>query len=596
MNQSNKFNAISHLARISNKLANFQLTNKKEIISIKLAGISHSVLLSTTKSFSYLFVHNMFYNDSILSRRGPLANIWLAAHWDRRLTKTQVITTNIESSVRDIVTGTLPPMALRLTGQLLLGVTKIYGRQTTYLFEDCKEALDRLRSTFKKNRDSNLPAGASRASHAAITLPMPANLDDALAPEPEFDLEYDQAFKSCHLSIIIYLYRAFLKAEGGDLAPATINQLPIKSKIFETSYIDYGLPVERESEIPASELPDLELGRRLTMNSVDTAFNPLRQSIEVGRRAETPRQSLPFSPLRTPSKHVDFEQIILENDYGIFDEPLMTKIVEQQHRESDAPILGLETALSVNTVTKQKTIRRKQGVARKKKAIQLDDETELTNASIQELVRDSSLIMLPKPSWTEICLAKSLYMLNIAPSERISRTQTTHQDQEAENFIEQVPLQDDYYLLGPADYAIDAPVMETNIKCAAYHGDEQAAPSPRRRRVEDEQDENAAPQDNRRSIYSPRRPSEILKMMADDPSSMLALWQRKLDLGKAIDLEEIIPMPIKRMQAADTFLMALVLHSRGLIKTEQLTPYGTITVIAKEQLFSSTADNDTIVV
>ena len=41
----------------------------------------------------------MFYSQSILTKKGALASIWLAAHWDRKLTKTQIVQTNIENSV-----------------------------------------------------------------------------------------------------------------------------------------------------------------------------------------------------------------------------------------------------------------------------------------------------------------------------------------------------------------------------------------------------------------------------------------------------------------------------------------------------------------
>jgi hypothetical protein len=34
----------------------------------------------------------MFYSEAILSRRGPLGKVWLAAHWERKLSKTQVHT------------------------------------------------------------------------------------------------------------------------------------------------------------------------------------------------------------------------------------------------------------------------------------------------------------------------------------------------------------------------------------------------------------------------------------------------------------------------------------------------------------------------
>lgn len=41
----------------------------------------------------------MFYSDVILSKRGPLAKVWLAAHAERRLTKTRLLHTDVEQSV-----------------------------------------------------------------------------------------------------------------------------------------------------------------------------------------------------------------------------------------------------------------------------------------------------------------------------------------------------------------------------------------------------------------------------------------------------------------------------------------------------------------
>lgn len=45
----------------------------------------------------------MFYAHFVLAKKGPLARIWLAAHWDKKLTKAHVFETNIEDSVKDIL-------------------------------------------------------------------------------------------------------------------------------------------------------------------------------------------------------------------------------------------------------------------------------------------------------------------------------------------------------------------------------------------------------------------------------------------------------------------------------------------------------------
>ncbi len=88
---------------------------------------------------------SMFYAEAILSRRGPLAKVWLAAHWERKLSKTQTLQTDITQSVDAIMGQEVVPMALRLSGQLLLGVCRIYSRKAKYLLDDCNEALMKIK-------------------------------------------------------------------------------------------------------------------------------------------------------------------------------------------------------------------------------------------------------------------------------------------------------------------------------------------------------------------------------------------------------------------------------------------------------------------
>ncbi len=48
----------------------------------------------------------MFFASSLLTKKGPLGKVWLAAHWDKKLTKIQVFQTDITKSVGTYV---LPP-------------------------------------------------------------------------------------------------------------------------------------------------------------------------------------------------------------------------------------------------------------------------------------------------------------------------------------------------------------------------------------------------------------------------------------------------------------------------------------------------------
>ena len=87
----------------------------------------------------------MFYSDTLLAKTGPLARVWLASNLERKLTKQNVLTSNLENNVRDIIGEGQAPMALRLSSQLLLGVVKIYSRKAKYLLDDCNEALNKIK-------------------------------------------------------------------------------------------------------------------------------------------------------------------------------------------------------------------------------------------------------------------------------------------------------------------------------------------------------------------------------------------------------------------------------------------------------------------
>ncbi|RPB00614.1 hypothetical protein L873DRAFT_1827546 [Choiromyces venosus 120613-1] len=129
----------------------------------------------------------MFYSETLLSKTGPLARVWLSANLERKLSKTHILQSNIESSVGAIVGQDQAPMALRLSGQLLLGVVRIYSRKARYLLEDCNEALMKIKMAFRPG-NVDLPAGAISHTAAQLTLPDVITELDLLLPDPTLDL------------------------------------------------------------------------------------------------------------------------------------------------------------------------------------------------------------------------------------------------------------------------------------------------------------------------------------------------------------------------------------------------------------------------
>ncbi|KAM6924480.1 double-strand-break repair protein rad21-like protein 1 [Xenentodon cancila] len=128
----------------------------------------------------------MFYTQLFTSKRGPLAKIWLAAHWERKLTKSHVFECNLETTIMDIISPKMK-IGLRTSGHLLLGVVRIYSRKAKYLLADCSEALVRIKVAFRPGQ-TDLPEEGLEATIKAITLiedftsfeselPHPSNID-----------------------------------------------------------------------------------------------------------------------------------------------------------------------------------------------------------------------------------------------------------------------------------------------------------------------------------------------------------------------------------------------------------------------------------
>ncbi|XP_057801496.1 sister chromatid cohesion 1 protein 4-like isoform X2 [Salvia miltiorrhiza] len=125
----------------------------------------------------------MFYSQFILAKKGPLGTIWIAAHLERKLRKNQVADTDIGVSVDSILFPDVP-IALRLSSHLLLGVVRIYNKKVNYLFDDCSEALLKVKQAFRSTA-VDLPPEESKAPYHSITLPEKFDLDDFELPDSD---------------------------------------------------------------------------------------------------------------------------------------------------------------------------------------------------------------------------------------------------------------------------------------------------------------------------------------------------------------------------------------------------------------------------
>ncbi|NXY52728.1 RD21L protein, partial [Callaeas wilsoni] len=123
----------------------------------------------------------MFYVHLLINKRGPLAKIWLAAHWEKKLTKAHIFECNLEATIQKILSPKFA-IALRTSGHLLLGVVRIYHRKAKYLLADCSEALTKMKTAFRPGL-LDLPEESFEAAYQSVTLP--EEFHDFEAPLPD---------------------------------------------------------------------------------------------------------------------------------------------------------------------------------------------------------------------------------------------------------------------------------------------------------------------------------------------------------------------------------------------------------------------------
>jgi len=124
----------------------------------------------------------------VLAKKGPLGKIWLAAHMEKKLQKVQVISTNIPESIDNIENPTVP-MALRMSGHLLLGVVRIFSRKVAYLYTDASEAMVKINDAFDRQGGVDLAPGAATRRY-----------DDITNPENFDEMDLDAGLSAQHMS------------------------------------------------------------------------------------------------------------------------------------------------------------------------------------------------------------------------------------------------------------------------------------------------------------------------------------------------------------------------------------------------------------
>ncbi|KAL6891200.1 Rec8 like domain-containing protein [Trichoderma longibrachiatum] len=212
----------------------------------------------------------MFYSETLLQKTGPLARVWLSANLERKLSKNHILQSNVTDSVEAIITPNQAPMALRLSGQLLLGVVRIYQRKTRYLLDDCNEAMMKIKMAFRSSGNNDLAANLQVTNREALLLPDRITPYDNLELPPPPDASW----------LLSQVEDASSTQVGRKGRVSNTRDINLQEDFDNSQYLQSGMTMDEDALAPMDDL-ELELDFGIDMDG--------GPSIEMGRDAPAAR-------------------------------------------------------------------------------------------------------------------------------------------------------------------------------------------------------------------------------------------------------------------------------------------------------------------
>jgi hypothetical protein len=97
-----------------------------------------------------------------------LAKVWIAAHWDKKLTKSVIMNHSIKESVSTLIAPE-NTLALRVAGSLLFGIVKLLLKKVVFLIAEAEDLSNKVTLSFNSNESKSKPNGTTARSNT-ITL------------------------------------------------------------------------------------------------------------------------------------------------------------------------------------------------------------------------------------------------------------------------------------------------------------------------------------------------------------------------------------------------------------------------------------------
>ncbi|KAI4726080.1 hypothetical protein E4T49_06173 [Aureobasidium sp. EXF-10728] len=342
----------------------------------------------------------MFYSETLLSKTGPLARVWLAANIERKLTKNNILQSDIGSSVHTIIKNDQAPIALRLSGQLLLGVVRIYSRKARYLLDDCNEALMKIKLAFRPG-NVDLPSNQSHtANPAALVLPDTITELDLFAPMPDLDeLLLDSTPAPGQDPTL-------LDWGTSQLLPESMNTREDVSQTLQLEDDDLGLDIGDITEGAAVGDTSIEVGRhqeaaRPEMNDQSMLYDD-NLDLDIGGPEDTIEKDIPMAPLPIDDD-IEMGGLDLQIEESNLD--ALNRAGVRRGRDSVSPLSSVRSSVERDLeqtfqlehqpteLEQDETMIQAQQRAKRRKVLPADLNTELHNSQIRAQQEDRSKIL-----------------------------------------------------------------------------------------------------------------------------------------------------------------------------------------------------------
>lgn len=505
--------------------------------------------------------------------------------------------TDVKDQVQAIISqevvspGEKIPLALRLSGHLLLGVVRIYSRQVRYLLEDANDAVSKVRRAFRAGAtaDVDLPQGAHIAKESAITLRQGGEGDGErmllFGADAHFGGEF--SLHEVHMADLAMDVEAPLL---GRFSSSDHSSLASPGQLYMASPAD--ITMRPNNEENADNMMDVEYNNNNAGDNGALLGDGNAWDIEVARGGGDDEGAVPAFDVAD----VAFpESPAAPGPMVVVDAPEAGSIFDANREFDDGAgeeRLGDISMGRMSIVVDSTPVK---GAARKRKVVTLavDTKTQQRKEDVEKRVKGGENAVsdiyrkqerATKQSRVDVELAPALMSLLNAPFQVVDEEDAAAEDEQSVQHVEfgeeaaiQLPDSQQQYAQdepqpmdlegdAPAPYEDDYGVMESNLNDNNVISPEVNDAQP----MDVEEDVAAAPVEQQDEEQEGKLQSKRSKMFRE-------FLNQKFQTSRVLHFDELVRAK-SRVVVAGSFYELLLFKSNDIVNLKQTKPYGDIEI------------------